>query len=79
MGWEPAQSAITSKAVAERFQSPAFFRSVQAPVRRRGERRRLDIANQQDHNRVVVPNRLSIPDARGQGASLRVTRHPELE
>jgi hypothetical protein len=23
------------------------------------------------------PNRLSIPDARGQGASLRVTRHPE--
>ena len=23
------------------------------------------------------PNRLSIPDARGQGATLRVTRHPE--
>jgi hypothetical protein len=25
----------------------------------------------------VQPNRLSIPDARGHGASLRVTRHPE--
>src|ERR1039458_3627341 len=28
-------------------------------------------------NRDVRPKRLSIPDARGQGASLRVTRHPE--
>ncbi len=26
---------------------------------------------------MVPPNRLTIPDARGQGASLRVTRHPE--
>ena len=29
------------------------------------------------HTHWVGPNRLSIPDARGQGASLRVTRHPE--
>jgi hypothetical protein len=26
---------------------------------------------------VVRPSRLVVPDARGQGASLRVTRHPE--
>ncbi len=29
------------------------------------------------HTRSVRPNRLTIPDARGQGATLRVTRHPE--
>jgi hypothetical protein len=29
------------------------------------------------HNRTVRPHRLNIPDARGQGATLRVTRHPE--
>jgi hypothetical protein len=29
------------------------------------------------HTRLMHPRRLSIPDARGQGASLRVTKHPE--
>ena len=37
----------------------------------------LDNVHRTVHTPTVRPIRLSIPDARGQGASLRVTRHPE--
>ena len=37
----------------------------------------IDQSIQPHHNHKMRPNRLSIPDARGHGASLRVTRHPE--
>jgi hypothetical protein len=37
----------------------------------------LDTVSASVHNRSVLPNRLTIPDARGRGASLRVTRHSE--
>jgi hypothetical protein len=39
----------------------------------------LDTRVSEVHTRVMGgrPNRLTIPDARGSGANLRVTRHPE--
>lgn len=36
----------------------------------------LDTTRSRVHNRRVGPSRLNIPDARGRGATLRVTRHP---
>jgi hypothetical protein len=38
---------------------------------------RLDTFRSPVHNRVVRPQRLTVPDARGQGAVLRVTGHLE--
>ena len=37
----------------------------------------LDTGPVKVHTRGMRPHRLTVPDARGQGASLRVTRHPE--
>jgi hypothetical protein len=35
------------------------------------------VTPRQVHNQGMHPRRLSIPDARGHGATLRVTKHPE--
>jgi hypothetical protein len=43
----------------------------------KGTERPLDTFPVQVHTRGMRPSRLMIPDARGHGASLRVTRHPE--
>jgi hypothetical protein len=37
----------------------------------------FDVAPRRVHNPTMHPRRLSIPDARGHGATLRVTKHPE--
>jgi hypothetical protein len=37
----------------------------------------LDSQARRVHTQGMHPRRLSIPDARGQGATLRVTKHPE--
>jgi hypothetical protein len=51
-------------------------RSGRSVPRRTGTTRSLDTTSWKRHNRRVGPTRLNIPDARGRGGTLRVTRQP---